>query len=147
MKLSGYSLIFILLLSGCSLTNQANRKLKRANKLIAQAEQLGVKWHSDTIKTKFKFEGAKASFNWNMVLNRKESTRDRLVIKDTVLYINKIKVEKRDSLIYIECPEVVGEVATAITKEIKTGLGVLTVVQWSVLALLIGAVLARIFWK
>jgi len=141
-----YLVFLLIVLSSCA-SNKANRKLKRANKLIAQAEQLGAKWHSDTVKTKFKFEGAKASFNWNVVLNRKESTRDRVVLKDTVLYINKIKVEKRDSLIYIECPEVEGEVATAINKEIKTGLGILTVVQWSVLALLIGAVLARILWK
>ena len=139
-------ILLIIFFTGCA-SNKANRKLKRANRLIGEAEQLGVKWHSDTVKTKFKFEGAKASLNWNVVLNRKESTRDRPVFKDTTIFINKIKVQTKDSLVYIECPEVEGEVATAINKEIKTGLGVLTVVQWSVLALLVGAVLARIFWK
>lgn len=141
-----YLIFLFIILSSCA-SNKANRKLKRANKLIAQAEQLGVKWRSDTIKTKFKFDGAKASFNWNVVLNSKESSHDRPVIKDTTIYINKIKVQTKDSLVYIQCPDNEGEVATTITKEIKTGLGVLTVVQWSVLALIVGAVLARIFWK
>jgi len=139
-------LLILLILSGCA-SNKANRKLKRANRLIAQAEQLGVKWHTDTVKTKFKFDGAKASFNWNTVLNRKESTRDRPFLKDTTIYINKIKFQKQDSLIYIQCPDNEGEVPTVITKEIKTGLSVLTVVQWSILALIIGGVLARIFLK
>lgn len=141
-----YLIFLLIILSSCA-SNKANRKLKRANRLIAQAEQLGVKWKSDTIKTKFKFDGAKASFNWNTILNRKESSHDRPVIKDTTIYINKIKVQTKDSLVYIQCPDNEGEVATTITKEIKTGLGVLTVVQWSVIALIVGAVLARIFWK
>lgn len=146
MKLSS-CLIFILLLSGCSLTNKANRKLKRAEKLIAQAEQLGVKWHTDTVKTTFKFDGAKANFNFNTFLKRDAFSWQKPFIKDTTIYINDIKIEKKDSLIYIQCPDVEGEVATSVTKEIKTGLSALIVVQWSILALLVGAVLSRIFWK
>ena len=143
-------ILLVIFFTGCA-SNKANRKLKRAERLISQAEQLGVKWHTDTIKTKFKFEGANATFNWNMVLNRKESTRERPVFNDTTIYINKIKFQKKDSLIYIKCPDNEGEVPTVITKEIKTGTSVLEVVQVAVLVgllcLIIGAVLCRVFWK
>lgn len=136
----------VILISSCA-SNKANRKLKRAERLTEQAIALGAEVKNDTVMSKFKLEGASASFNFNTILNRKESTRERPILKDTTIYIKDIMFKKQDSLIYIKCPDVEGEVPTVITKKIKTGLGALIVVQWSILSLIIGAVLARIFWK
>jgi hypothetical protein len=137
-------LLIALILCSCA-SNKANRKLKRANRLIGEAEQLGVKWKSDTIfKTipvfieSVKYDSIFTSRQGDTVYMEKE----RLKIKYVRLPGDSVYIEgKCDSVTVIK------EVPISVTKEIKTGLGVLTVVQWSVLALLVGAVLARIFWK
>jgi hypothetical protein len=139
-----YLVFLLIVLSSCA-SNKANRKLKRANRLIGEAEQLGVKWKSDTIfKTipvfieSVKYDSIFTSRQGDTVYLEKE----RLKIKYVRLPGDSVYIEgKCDSLTKIV------EVPISVTKEIKTGLGVLTVVQWSILALLIGAVLARIFWK
>ena len=143
--LSGYSLIFLIILSGCSLINQANRKLKRAEKLINQAEQLGVKWHSDTVLQKIPVyidSVVVDSIFTSIVGDTVYMERERLKVKYVRL--------KGDSIfIRGEClaDTVKIQVPVTVTKEIKTGLSALVVVQWSILALLVGAVLSRIFWK
>jgi len=139
-----YLVFLLIVLSSCA-SNKANRKLKRANRLIGEAEQLGVKWKSDTIfKTipvfieSVKYDSIFTSRQGDTVYLEKE----RLKIKYVRLPGDSVYIEgKCDSVTVIK------EVPISVTKEIKTGLGVLTVVQWSVLALLIGAVLARILWK
>ena len=139
-----YLVFLLIVLSSCA-SNKANRKLKRANRLIGEAEQLGVKWKSDTIfKTipvfieSVKYDSIFTSRQGDTVYLEKE----RLKIKYVRLPGDSVYIEgKCDSVTVIK------EVPISLTKEIKTGLGVLTVVQWSVLALLIGAVLARILWK
>ena len=139
-----YLVFLLIVLSSCA-SNKANRKLKRANRLIGEAEQLGVKWKSDTIfKTipvfieSVKYDSIFTSRQGDTVYLEKE----RLKIKYVRLPGDSVYIEgKCDSVTVIK------EVPISVTKEIKTGLGVLTVVQWSILALLIGAVLARIFWK
>jgi hypothetical protein len=139
-----YLVFLLIVLSSCA-SNKANRKLKRANRLIGEAEQLGVKWKSDTIfKTipvfieSVKYDSIFTSRQGDTIFIEKE----RMKIKYVRLPGDSVYIEgKCDSLTKIV------EVPISVTKEIKTGLGVLTVVQWSVLALLVGAVLARIFWK
>jgi len=139
-----YLVFLLIVLSSCA-SNKANRKLKRANRLIAQAEQLGAKVTSDTIfKTipvfieSVKYDSIFTSRQGDTVYLEKE----RLKIKYVRLPGDSVYIEgKCDSVTVIK------EVPFIVNKEIKTGLGVLTVVQWSVLALLVGAVLSRIFWK
>lgn len=140
-----YSLVFLLIILSSCASNKANRKLKRANKLIAQAEQLGVKWKSDTIfKTipvfieSVKYDSIFTSLQGDTVYLEK----DRLKIKYVRLPGDSVFIEGR-----CEADTVKIEVPISVTKTVTTGLGVLTVVQWSVLALIIGAVLARILWK
>jgi len=144
-KLSGCSLIFLILLSGCSLTNQANRKLKRAERLTEQAIALGAEIKADTV------------YRWRTVII--DSTRvdsiftslpgDTIYLERERLRVKYVRLKGDSVFIQGDClPDTLKiEVPVIVNKEIKTGLGVLTVVQWSILALLIGAILARIFWK
>jgi hypothetical protein len=139
-----YLVFLLIVLSSCA-SNKANRKIKRANRLIAQAEQLGAKVQADTIfKTipvfieSVKYDSIFTSRQGDTIFIEKE----RLKIKYVSLPGDSVYIEgKCDSLTKIV------EVPISVTKEIKTGLGVLTVVQWSILALIVGAFLARIFWK
>ena len=137
-------ILLVLFFTGCA-SNKANRKLKRAERLIAQAEQLGAKWHSDTV-----FQNIPVYIDSVVVDSIFVTTegkpiyieKERLKIKFIDLPGDSVFIEgKCDSLTVIK------EVPVTVTKEIKTGLSVLIVVQWSILALLVGAVLARIFWK
>jgi hypothetical protein len=134
-----------IILAGCTSLNQANRKLKRANRLIAQAEQLGVKWHSDTVFQKIPVYIDSVRVD-SIFTSRQGDTvyleKERLKIKYVRLPGDSVYIDgKCDSLTKIV------DVPISVTKEIKTGLGVLTVVQWSVLALIIGLVAgAVIVW-
>jgi hypothetical protein len=137
-------LLVTILLLGCA-SNKANRKAKRAERLLNEAIALGAKVQADTIfKTipvfieSVKYDSIFTSRQGDTIFIEKE----RLKIKYVRLPGDSVYIEgKCDSVTVIK------EVPISVTKEIKTGLGVLTVVQWSILALLIGAVLARIFWK
>jgi len=132
-----YLLIILMLFTGCA-SNKANRKLKRANKLIAQAEQLGVKWHSDTVFQKIPIYIDSVRVDSIFTTKPGDTVylqKDRLKIKYIRLAGDSVYIEgKCDSVTVIK------EVPFIVNKEIKTGLGVLTVVQWSVLALIIGFV-------
>lgn len=113
--------------------------------MIAQAEQLGVKWRSDTVYKKIPvyIDSVRVDSIFTAKLgDTVYLEKERLKIKYVKMAGDSVYIEgKCDSVTVIK------EVPISVTKEIKTGLGVLTVVKWSVLALLVGAVLARIFWK
>jgi hypothetical protein len=137
-------LLLTVLLLGCA-SNKANRKLKRAERLTAQAIELGAKVTPDTV------------YKWRTVFI--DSVRvDSIftsVVGDTVyLERERLKVKyvrlKGDSIfIRGEClaDTVKIQVPVTVTKNIKTGISVLIVVQWSILAMIVGVVLSRIFWK
>jgi len=137
-------ILIVLLLTGCA-SNKANRKLKRAEKLTEQAIELGAKVQVDTV------------YKWRTVFIdsvRVDSIFTSIVGDTVYLERERLKVKyvrlKGDSIfIRGEClaDTVKIQVPVTVTKEIKTGLSVLIVVQWSILALIIGAVLSRIFWK
>ena len=137
-------ILLIIFFTGCA-SNKANRKLKRAEKLTKQAIELGAVVTPDTV------------YKWRTVFI--DSVRvDSIftsIVGDTV-YLEKERLRvkyvrlKGDSIfIRGEClaDTVKIQVPVTVTKEIKTGLSALIVVQWSILALLVGAVLSRIFWK
>ena len=140
-------ILFCIILSGCSVfkENKANRKLKRANRLIAQAEQLGVNWKVDTVFKEIPVFIPQVRTDTIFVTTEGDTVyieKDRLKIKFVDLPGDSVFIEgKCDSLTKIV------EVPVTVTKEIKTGLSILVVVQWSILALIIGGVLAKIFLK
>jgi hypothetical protein len=139
-----YFLIILLLFTGCA-SNKANRKLKRAEKLIAQAEQLGVKWQTDTVFKKIPVFIPQVRTDTIFT----SSLGDTVVIQKERLQIKYVRLPGDSVFIEGKCDSltVIKEVPVTVTKEIKTGLSVMVVVQWSILALIIGAVLAKIFWK
>lgn len=137
-------ILIVLLLAGCA-SNKANRKLKRAEKLTQQAIELGAKVTPDTVYKKVPVFINSVRVDSIFVTKAGDTVRieiDRLKIKFIDLPGDSVFIEgKCDSLTVIK------EVPILVTKEIKTGLSALIVVQWSILALLVGAVLSRIFWK
>lgn len=137
-------ILLIIFFTGCA-SNKANRKLKRAERLIAQAEQLGAKVTADTIfKTipvfieSVKYDSIFTSRVGDTVYLEKE----RLKIKYVRLPGDSVFISGN-----CEADTVKITVPVTVNKEIKTGLGVLTVVQWSILALIVGAILCKILWK
>jgi hypothetical protein len=137
-------ILLVLFFTGCA-SNKANRKLKRAEKLIAQAEQLGVKWHTDTVFKEIPVFIPQVRTDTIFT----SSVGDTVVIQKERLQIKYVRLPGDSVFIDGKCDSltVIKEVPVTVTKEIKTGLSVLVVVQWSILALIIGAVLAKIFWK
>jgi len=137
-------ILLVLFFTGCA-SNKANRKLKRAERLTAQAIELGAKVTPDTVYKKVPVFINSVRVDSIFVTKAGDTVRlevDRLKIKFIDLPGDSVFIEgKCDSLTVIK------EVPVLVTKEIKTGLSALIVVQWSILALIVGAVLARIFWK
>lgn len=136
--------IILLILCSCA-SNKANRKLKRAERLIAQAEQLGIKWHTDTIYKEipvFIPQVRVDSIFTSRVGDTVYLEKDRLKIKYIKLPGDSVFISGN-----CEADTVKISVPVTVNKEIKTGLGVLTVVQWSILALIVGAILCKILWK
>ena len=137
-------ILLLLLFTGCA-SNKANRKLKRAEKLTEQAIALGAVITPDTLYKEIPVFIPQVRTDTIFVTTEGDTVyiqKERLRIKFVDLPGDSVFIEgKCDSLTVIK------EVPITVTKEIKTGLSVLVVVQWSILALIIGAVLARIFWK
>lgn len=137
-------LLILLILCSCA-SNKANRKLKRAERLTNEAIALGSKVTADTVYKEipvFIPQVMVDSIFTSKVGDTVYLEKERLKIKYVRLPGDSVFIEGK-----CEADTVKIQVPITINKEIKTGLGVLTVVQWSILALLIGAVLARIFWK
>jgi hypothetical protein len=139
-----YFLIILLLFTGCA-SNKANRKLKRANRLIAQAEQLGVKWHTDTVYKEIPVFIPQVRTDSIFVTTEGDTVyiqKDRLRITFIDLPGDSVFIEgKCDSLTKIV------EVPVTVTKEIKTGKSVLEVVQVAVLVGLICLIIGLlIYW-
>lgn len=140
-------ILLVIFFTGCA-SNKANRKLKRAERLITQAEQLGAKWHTDTVFQTVKFTGANTSVTLQpTIFKRSEFAYETPRFKDTVIYQDRIRIKLKDSLIQVKCPDEEKTVPKVVTKTVTTGITILTVVQWVVLALIVGGLLVKIFWK
>jgi hypothetical protein len=137
-------ILLVFLFTGCA-SNKANRKLKRANRLIAEAVALGAEVTHDTVYKEI------AVFIPQVRTDTifKSSVGDTVVIQKERLKIKYVRLRGDSVFIEGKCDSLtrIVEVPITVTKEIKTGLSVLVVVQWSILALIIGGVLARVFWK
>ncbi len=137
-------LIFLLILCSCA-SNKANRKLKRAERLTQQAIELGAKVKVDTIyQDKVVYID---SIRVDSIFTAAPGdtvylTKDRLKIKYVRLPGDSVFIEGT-----CEADTVKISVPISVVKEIKSGLTVLVVIQWSVLALIIGFILSKIFWK
>lgn len=137
-------LIFLLILCSCA-SNKANRKLKRAERLTREAIELGAKVTADTIYTErliFVDSIRVDSIFTAKVGDTVYLTKDRLKVTYIRLPGDSVYIEGK-----CEADTVKINVPVSVIKEIKSGLSVLVVVQWSILALIIGIVLCKVFWK
>jgi hypothetical protein len=130
-----FSLLILVLLSSCGPTWH----LQQAKKHIKKAEQKGANIVADTTYKKIKFEidGPKTSFSLGpTVLQRKDGVVNRYVLKDTIIYKDRIKTEIRDNTVYVECPdqEKEVEVPVAVDTTIKAGY-----TKWQLISNAIGA--------
>jgi len=114
----------LLTLSSCG----AAHHLKQAQKHINKAKALGADVKSDTtyIKRTVEFKGPKAAFDFGpMVLHRKDGIVNKYILKDTVVYKNKIKLitDTLTNTVYIECPDEKKDIEVPITVDttIKAG--------------------------
>jgi hypothetical protein len=91
-------------LSSCSSSQIANRKLRRADKLIKQAEALGVKRKVDTVYTeKAVFIPGKSTTFYQPIHHYHDTTY--IQFKDRIKVVNTLK---HDTLFQnIECPDTV----------------------------------------
>ena len=134
-------LILLILLTSCN----ANFYLKKAERALKKAEQLGAKTRIDTIYSeRLVFVD---SIRVDSIFTAKAGDtvrifKDRLSVKYVRLPGDSVYIEGK-----CEADTVKINVPVSVVKEIKSGLSVLVVVQWSVLALIIGVVLCKVFWK
>lgn len=142
-------LILITLLVGCS----PAWHLKKAKEHLKKAEIKGAAITADTVfQTKtFKVEGASATFNLGpSILHRKDGVTNKYILKDTVIYKDRIKTVIKDNVITIDCPdeEIKEEIPVAINTEIKAGYTKwqygTAIVGGIILGLVIGFILGKV---
>lgn len=138
-------LIILLLLSSCS----ANWHLKRSEKHKMLAIAKGATVSRDTVFSDVEFFLPEDRID---TLVRVQTFRDTIRIeKDRIVW--KIKVNEVEKEVFVQGtvkPDTIFiRVPTIITDKIKTGISVLTVVQWSIFSALLGALALLIFyfWK
>jgi len=133
-------LILIILLSSCGPTFY----LKKAERALKKAEQLGAQVRTDTIyKERLVFID---SVRVDSIFTAKQGdtvfiSKDKLQIKYVRLKGDSVFIEGK-----CEADTIKIQVPVSVTKEIKSGLGIWTVIQWSLLALIVGFVVSKI-WK
>lgn len=136
-------LLGLFLLTGCS----AAWNLQQAEKHIEKAKQKGADVKSDTTYTKLKFEwkGAKTTFDLGpTILQRKDGVVNKYILKDTVIYKDRIRTEIKDNTVYVECPDEKKEavVPTAIDTTVSAGYTEFQhwsqIVGYSIITLLVG---------
>jgi hypothetical protein len=96
-------------------------KLRRAKKLIAQAEAAGVQWEDDTVFSEIKIVVPETKFD--TVVNVVNWTDTITVVKDRIT--TRVIVNPSEKVVYIssKCDSVVVEkrVPYAVSREIKVG--------------------------
>jgi hypothetical protein len=135
------SIILLLLLSSCG----PNFYLKKAERALKKAEQLGAKVTADTIyKERLVFVD---SIRVDSIFTSKVGdtvyiSKDRLKVKYVRLPGDSVFIEGK-----CEADTIKIQVPVMVNKEIKSGLGVWDVIKWALFALVIGALLCKLLWK
>lgn len=140
-------IILALILAGCGPAS----KLRRAKKLIAQAEASGLEWKSDTVFQVVEVVVPKIEFD---TVLRQVNFIDTLVVEKNKV-VTRVKVNTITKEVYIKttCPEQKKKVVVThtVTKTIKVGDGWLKDLAQTgtafIAALIIGAILSKMFWK
>jgi hypothetical protein len=117
MKLSLSIIVGLLLLASCS----PESKLRRAKRLITQAEAAGLEWKSDTIFQEVKIVVPQTKFD---TVVRQVDFRDTIVVtKDKVVTRVKVNTVEKEIFVETKCPEkvVVKKVPYSVEREIRVG--------------------------
>jgi hypothetical protein len=135
--------ISLLILCSCGPTHY----LKKAEKALKKAEQLGAVVKQDTVYVDRTI----------LIPEHKTDTLiQRVDFRDTIRIETervkwKVKVNTVEKEIFVEAKckadTIRIKVPVETNREIKAGYGLLIIIQWSILALLVGAVLSKILWK
>lgn len=110
-------LIAIILLASCS----PAAKLRKAKRLIAQAEASGLEWKSDTVFQEVKVIVPEIKFD---TVVRNVDFRDTILItKDKVVTRVKVNTVEKEVFVETKCPEkvVIKKVPYAVSREINVG--------------------------
>jgi len=115
-------LSLLIIVSACSPAWHLQRIKHHMNK----AEEKGASIKTDTTYKTIVFDvkGAKTSFDLGpTIIHRKDGVVGRYILKDTVIYKDRIKTEIRDNTVFVECPDeqVEEKVPVAVNTEIKAG--------------------------
>jgi hypothetical protein len=111
------ALLIMVLVSGCS----PQSKLRRAKRLIAEAENSGLEWKSDTVFREIKIVVPETKFD---TVLKAVNFRDTLIItKHDVVTRIKINTVTRDVFVDTKCPEkiVIKKVPYTVSREIRVG--------------------------
>lgn len=113
-------IILLLLLSSCGIfspENRASRKLKKAERLLKQAEMLGAKWHTDTVYKEIPFYVDSVRVDSIFVAKQGDTVvieKERLKLKYVRLAGDSVYIEGE-----CEADTVFQKVPITITKEIS----------------------------
>lgn len=134
-------IIILILLTSCG----PAAYLKRAERSIAKAKEKGAVVKSDTTFHTFKVEGAKGEFNLgDIIFQRKDNVHERPILKDTIIYKDRIKIKVEKEKIFVECPDVKEEVPVAINTNISAGYTNWDLIKLALVALIVGFLLGKI---
>lgn len=109
--------LFLVMATSCS----PESKLRRAQRLISQAEAAGLEWKSDTVFQEIKVVVPETHFD---TVLRQVNFRDTIVVtKDKVVTRVKINTVSRDVFVETKCPEkiVIKKVPYEVKREIQVG--------------------------
>jgi len=134
-------ILILILLTSCG----PAAYLKRAERSIAKAKEKGAKVKTDTTFHTFKIEGAKGQFDLgDIILQRKDNVHERPILKDTVIYKDRIRTEIKDNKIFVECPDEEKEVPVAVTTEISAGYTVWDLIKIALFGAVVGFLLGKV---
>lgn len=96
-------------------------KLRKAKRLIKQAENAGLEWKSDTVFQEIKVIVPETHFD--TVLRQVNFMDTLIVTKDKVITRVKINTVEREVFVETKCPEkvVIKKVPYTVTREIRVG--------------------------
>lgn len=134
MKLSLSIIVGLLLMASCS----PESKLRRAKRLITQAEAGGLEWKSDTVFQEVKVVVPETRFD--TVVKQVNFLDTIVVTKDKVVTRVKVNTVEKEIFVETKCPEkvVVKKVPYTVEREIRVGDSFWTNLKQGFLWLLVG---------
>lgn len=140
-------LLLMLMLAGCSSTDRATKHLQKAKKHIAKAVALGAQVKADT--TYITKEIITPVYQHDTVV-KVNNFRDTIRIENERIAW-KVKVNEVTRQVYVQAtckPDTVKvEVPVLVNQEIKSGYTRWDLILLAIVALVVGSVLAKLFWK